>query len=205
MSGKPTSYVCTKCRVEKPLTDFHKHHGQSLGIRKVCKVCRREHEAAGTLANANERRLHSFPDRHPERAWPRQCYTCGKKFLARRRGGTLQLTCSERCKVSRDNRLRRRRNPEYLRQKYNEWCLRRDAEWREYISKQRCATCGENHPATLDHHHLDPTQKRFTVGAYRSRPWPTLLKEIAKCVVLCANCHRKLEYDKRQEKKRRIA
>lgn len=67
----------------------------------------------------------------------------------------------------------------------------------EIKSKLSCEKCGEDHPATLDFHHRDPKQKDRRIsqmiasGSSRER----MLKEIEKCSVLCANCHRKLHYE----------
>lgn len=59
-----------------------------------------------------------------------------------------------------------------------------------------CVQCGENHPACLEFHHRDPSTKLkdvsmlVAISASRSR----ILAEIAKCDVLCSNCHRKLHW-----------
>lgn len=61
-----------------------------------------------------------------------------------------------------------------------------------------CINCGENCPECLDFHHLDPKQKNFSIAEYmrkKSNP-DTVLKEIEKCVVVCANCHRKIHSGK---------
>lgn len=66
------------------------------------------------------------------------------------------------------------------------------SEWlREYKATLRCSKCGQNHPATLQFHHTDPTQKEYGVATFSARccSIATIQKEIAKCVVLCANCH----------------
>ena len=65
----------------------------------------------------------------------------------------------------------------------------------ELKSTLKCIKCGESHPACLDFHHRDPAQKRRAV----SQLWQlgsklNILVEIAKCDVLCANCHRKFHY-----------
>jgi hypothetical protein len=57
----------------------------------------------------------------------------------------------------------------------------------------KCCNCGYNKcHAALELHHLDPLQKKFTFGAIRSSPksWATIVEELRKCVLLCANCHR---------------
>jgi hypothetical protein len=52
-----------------------------------------------------------------------------------------------------------------------------------------CSACGNQYPDVVyDFHHLDPSEKDFNIG--QSRNWPKIEKELAKCVMLCANCHR---------------
>lgn len=59
-----------------------------------------------------------------------------------------------------------------------------------------CSNCSENHPATLDFHHVDPSEKGFNISHWiRSGTSIERIKaEIEKCVVLCSNCHRKLHW-----------
>lgn len=60
-----------------------------------------------------------------------------------------------------------------------------------------CQNCGESHPAALVFHHRDPATKQFEVSI-RSMAGKTeaeIETEIAKCDVLCANCHRKLHWE----------
>jgi hypothetical protein len=77
-----------------------------------------------------------------------------------------------------------------------------DIWFRAYKEKLGCEICGENHPACLEFHHLDPSLKKFAVSARRNRPsLKKLQEEIAKCQALCANCHRKEHYKKRKRSK----
>lgn len=62
-----------------------------------------------------------------------------------------------------------------------------------------CIKCGETHPACLDFHHRDPSEKEGHIGEFRKFGMKRLLAEIAKCDVLCANCHRIFHYDERQK------
>ncbi len=57
-----------------------------------------------------------------------------------------------------------------------------------------CLFCQELELACLDFHHVDPAAKGFQITPLQIlHKTPTALRdEIAKCVVLCANCHRKL-------------
>ena len=58
-----------------------------------------------------------------------------------------------------------------------------------------CLRCGENDAVCLDFHHRDPKEKSEALGRaiwYNGWSKARILQEIGKCVVLCANCHRKL-------------
>lgn len=43
----------------------------------------------------------------------------------------------------------------------------------------------------LDFHHLDAQIKEHTVAGMVGKPLTAIAAEINKCVVLCANCHRR--------------
>jgi hypothetical protein len=68
-------------------------------------------------------------------------------------------------------------------------------EWfeKEFASILICSKCGEKDRVCLDFHHLDPTSKDYNVSwllRYGSKK--KIIAEVQKCIVLCANCHRKL-------------
>lgn len=55
----------------------------------------------------------------------------------------------------------------------------------------KCSKCGYNEClAALDFHHEDPTIKEFNLHCGR-RSWEDIEQELKKCILLCANCHRK--------------
>ena len=62
----------------------------------------------------------------------------------------------------------------------------------DYFADHPCADCGERDPMVLEFDHLDEHEKVFDVGhALPFRAWSSILAEIAKCDVVCANCHRR--------------
>lgn len=63
---------------------------------------------------------------------------------------------------------------------------------REWKSARGCRLCSETFAQCLDLHHLDPTVKDFNPCEAYCMSWDSFIKEAAKCVVLCANCHRKV-------------
>jgi len=66
-------------------------------------------------------------------------------------------------------------------------------KYRAWKDLQSCNECDESAAECLDLHHLDPTKKDFSLsGSYQMYTWERIQKELHKCVVLCANCHRKV-------------
>ena len=63
-----------------------------------------------------------------------------------------------------------------------------------------CDGCGETDPVVLDFHHVKG-QKLFCVSQFVDCSDKRLWDEIAKCIVLCANCHRRRHHKARLEKK----
>jgi hypothetical protein len=78
----------------------------------------------------------------------------------------------------------------------------RDAElaaWLQAKKSELVCACGESHIACLEFHHRDPKQKTITIAKAIVNGWSVarIEDEMAKCDVLCANCHRKLHYGQR--------
>lgn len=59
----------------------------------------------------------------------------------------------------------------------------------------RCACCGLADDSIIyDFHHIDPTTKEFGIGSgSTTRSKQAYADEAKKCVMLCSNCHRKVE------------
>jgi hypothetical protein len=63
----------------------------------------------------------------------------------------------------------------------------------------KCNKCSyDKCPAALDFHHLDPTEKDFTISQVSRTAWnEKIQKELDKCVLLCANCHRETHWEEK--------
>jgi hypothetical protein len=63
-----------------------------------------------------------------------------------------------------------------------------------------CADCGVRYPTyVMQFDHLDAAQKEFNIGPMGpTRGRARLLAEIAKCEVVCANCHAERTHQRRQ-------
>ena len=58
-----------------------------------------------------------------------------------------------------------------------------------------CKLCGYSKcTAALEFHHIDPTQKDFTFSKSKNLSWDKIDKELQKCILVCANCHREIHY-----------
>lgn len=63
---------------------------------------------------------------------------------------------------------------------------------REYKTSRGCMDCGGKFPSfVLELDHLDSSQKLYTPATLANLgSWNKLHAELAKCEVVCANCHR---------------
>lgn len=67
----------------------------------------------------------------------------------------------------------------------------------DYLSDKFCADCGEDDPIVLDFDHQKAGAGKFKnvsrmlSGHYS---WESVLTEIKKCQIRCANCHRRKTY-----------
>lgn len=113
------------------------------------------------------------------------------EFAARKgsRGGPFQK--QPWCKVCRKLHYKRT----YSKEKSTAWNRdRRHRRYRKlfaYFADHPCVDCGETNPIVLEFDHRDRSQKLCEVAVLiGSTTWKNVLKEIKKCDVLCANCHR---------------
>lgn len=61
----------------------------------------------------------------------------------------------------------------------------------EYLATHPCVDCSERNPVVLEFDHRDHVAKSHDVSRLvSSGSWAAVLREIAKCEVRCANCHR---------------
>lgn len=85
------------------------------------------------------------------------------------------------------------------RKKHQDWNnARRDRHRQlvaEYKAEKGCAACSESTPEVLVFHHRDPSTKVYNISTIYRRSEKVIWKEIAKCDVLCQNCHQRVEYE----------
>lgn len=85
------------------------------------------------------------------------------------------------------------------------WQDRRKATLKK-MKGDPCADCGLVFPPEcMDWDHRHGTLKVFNIGGSATRPWKDILAEIAKCDLVCANCHRIRTTTRRKERQREKA
>ena len=78
----------------------------------------------------------------------------------------------------------------------NEWQRDRKNRRRRHIQRYKltkgCERCGYNkHPAALHFDHINPSEKKYHIssGSLLLCSLKTVMIELRKCRILCANCH----------------
>jgi hypothetical protein len=138
----------------------------------VCSNCHIELEQAATKGRRGPRQSATATTE------PLQtCRVCGRRFVYDRRKGHSRTRCNS-CGSNRGS-------PE---QRY---ALKRDLIAIGGGSCRICGYCRTMHALTF--HHVEPTKKRFHIRGSHGRSFKALAAEVAKCVLVCANCHDEIE------------
>lgn len=80
---------------------------------------------------------------------------------------------------------------------FNKYCIQRWIDRKikaiEYKGN-KCVDCNlhidKTHYSVFEFHHLNPSEKNFNWTQLRLRSDKSIKKELDRCVLLCANCHR---------------
>jgi endogenous inhibitor of DNA gyrase (YacG/DUF329 family) len=106
------------------------------------------------------------------------CAQCGKSFNPTKQNLKKAKFCSTKCKNIFG---------------VEQWRIRTKFKAMDYKGG-KCIKCGyDKYSEVLEFHHRDPSQKEFGIGHKGiTRSWENLKKELDKCDLYCANCHREL-------------
>lgn len=123
------------------------------------------------------------------------CKEVKTKDLFSSKGNACKLCANAR---ARDHRLKRRTDPEYVKNQ-NKRLTDKNKKLKEEAVKYmggKCLDCGGIFPSCVyDFHHLDTTTKEHNPSAVVKKGLEHAKKELDKCVLLCANCHRIRHFD----------
>jgi hypothetical protein len=113
--------------------------------------------------------------------------------------GPIKINKSGRCRnaVNKDKTKKRRKSGITTRKKGNQ------SKNRAYIRKIKdvpCMDCGISYPYyVMDLDHRDPTTKYKSLGEMQKHPHDIVILEVAKCDVVCSNCHRERTWGKKKK------
>lgn len=116
----------------------------------------------------------------------KKCIKCGQEFFPKKQAKTRRY-CYKCIPEENYN------GSSVLRKKIKIWAL-------EY-KDGKCQKCGYNKcPDALEFHHLNPDKKDFSLSDRNlSLDWENIKKELDKCILICANCHRELHAQEKGE------
>jgi hypothetical protein len=107
------------------------------------------------------------------------CLTCGEvDFSKFRKDGTRYTECRKCHSLKQVERFRLKK------------------KWAVALKGGKCERCGYNKCcAALDFHHRNPSDKDLHWENFRGWSRAKIESEIAKCELICANCHREEHFD----------
>lgn len=128
----------------------------------------------------------------------KRCSRCGDSkpkddFMWRRKNKGQRDSYCRPCRAAYKKEHYAKNKKRYVKQAKarNDREIPKRMEWIvQYLEEHPCIVCGESDVVVLQFDHLG--DKAFDVCAgVRSRRWEDVIREIAKCEVRCANCHRR--------------
>jgi|GEM_PF-5131858 len=154
-----TLKICPSCREPKPLSEFNSQ-------KKYCLVCHREKGKLWRIEHADK------------------ASEANRKYHAKVSG--LQKTKENQRKHSKAHYAKNSAKYIERNQKNRARLL---SFIREYKHDKCCSRCGFSDYRCLEFHHL--RDKKFNIAdvGQINMSMAKLLKEIAKCELICANCH----------------
>lgn len=200
--------ICPECGVNRPITDYHSKgwEGNYQKRERLCRFCgcahaRKKH--LGTLSPERQERLKRLRDIRAGILTERLCARCQNPSE-----GNDRPYCREcRCRLAKEhywNSLSEEQKASFkprgpvlspgVRAAREKERKKRLNDLRTEFSKtlkvgKSCQDCGGIfHFTAMEFDHLDPRTK--VAGVSQLPPGDAKLKEVAKCDLVCANCHR---------------
>lgn len=127
------------------------------------------------------------------------CGTCGEakpieEFNFRNRLTGKRHTCCKSCQKNFKRAFYDRNLQSYKvksAQQKTRAIQRNQEHVREYLNEHPCVDCGESDALVLEFDHLHDKDRGIAQLSVDGVSWNNILREIQKCQVRCANCHRK--------------
>ena len=124
-----------------------------------------------------------------------KCTKCGlpKRITDFSFKNKVKRTRHRRCKdcMRPINRAHYRSNPQPYKDRAKENKVSTRKWFLQYLSTKQCVDCGEDDPIVLDFDHTSGKKLGVISHMLHERSKEALLKELDKCEIRCANCHRR--------------
>lgn len=191
---------CSKCRTVKSGLEMRKQKGAPDGLSSWCVSCHNEAKRTGNLARY--RQLQAFLGGLKKGP----CLDCGGEFSPccmdfDHVRGEKELGVGQMVSYNQDrllaeiakcdlvcaccHRLRTQRRTTSTNPRYRAF-----AEKLAGLKAHPCQDCGQTFPpAAMDFDHVRG-EKTGNIAQMFTTAWPKVLVEVAKCDLVCANCHR---------------
>ena len=132
-------------------------------------------------------RAYYYANRDERVAYARQRYLENKPRLT-----DLEIAEAERLKAQRSAEVATRKRKRHAKKRADK--VTRQRRWLNRLKLRRgCVDCGYNAwPSALHFDHRPGEVKAFEIGGAVHYAWDTIMAEVAKCDVRCANCHHKV-------------
>ncbi len=175
---------------------------------KICKktfygdkkrlYCSKDCELAAKRKRRKKEKINSKTEQERRREYNKKYYLKSRHLMTK--------------KYQREQENKKRKEKEYGDQWIKDNQIKR-AEYRkrsrirkrgwfdDYKKTLKCEVCGyDKCPEALDFHHKDGKKKEMNISQSLNRKGKEeILKELEKCIVLCANCHREFHYNEKME------
>lgn len=164
-----TKKRCFECKTDKIFPDEFNAQG------KICLVCHRDRER---IRRSSDRDAYNAK----MRTYRARTRDCSPKLRKRRKKIDLETR-------RKNKRLYYTTNVDRLRARNLKTKEARIKLIREIKQSRVCARCGFADFRCLTFHHLKDKEFEISEAPSMKISVARLMKEIAKCIVLCANCH----------------
>jgi hypothetical protein len=146
-----------------------------MGNLMICKVCNIAKDETEFNFKYKERGIRSSKCRPCQNAYSKQHYMDNKQVYIKRAA------------------VRNKLHPE---SQYSKQFI----EYKKYKDTLSCEACGESDNDVLHFHHPDPSAKEGNVSnmVRNGQSMESIKSEISKCMVVCANCHAKIHWNRKQ-------
>lgn len=161
--------ICSKCNLNKPITEFHFRKDNNNKPCNRCKKCKYARQQKLKFENYEQYLIND-----------KKSYNKNK---IRKLKTTKLYYYKNKILLNEHDFKRRLRKKLYAIIKLGSYC-------------KHCNCNLINEPWNADFHHLDPTLKESTIARlYDVNKMTKLDLELEKCILLCSNCHRKIHYN----------